>query len=76
MEGFQLTHKVFIDPLKKFGVEAVDPTGQPFNAELHQAVATQPASESNPANTVITAFQKGYTLSGRLLRPAMVVVAQ
>jgi molecular chaperone GrpE len=76
IEGLQLTHKVFADTLKKFGVEAVDPTGQPFNAELHQAVATQPASEANPANTVITAFQKGYTLSGRLLRPAMVVVAQ
>jgi molecular chaperone GrpE len=76
IEGLQLTHKVFIDTLKKFGVEAVDPTGQPFNAELHQAVATQPATEANPANTVITAFQKGYTLSGRLLRPAMVVVAQ
>ena len=64
IEGLQLTHKVFADTLKKFGVEAVDPTGQPFNAELHQAVATQPASEANPANTVITAFQKGYTLSG------------
>ena len=76
IEGLQLTHKVFADTLKKFGVEAVDPTGQPFNAELHQAVATQPASEANPANTVITAFQKGYTLSGRLLRPAMVFVAQ
>ena len=76
IEGLQLTHKVFADTLKKFGVEAVDPTGQPFNAELHQAVATQPSSGTNPANTVVTVFQKGYTLSGRLLRPAMVVVAQ
>lgn len=76
IEGLQLTHKVFADTLKKFGVEAVDPTGQPFNAELHQAVATQPSSATNPANTVVTVFQKGYTLSGRLLRPAMVVVAQ
>lgn len=76
LEGLQLTHKVFLETLKKFGVEAVDPTGQPFNAEFHQAVATQPASAANPANTVMTVFQKGYTLSGRLMRPAMVVVAQ
>lgn len=76
IDGLQLTHKAFLDALKKFGVEAVDPTGQAFNAEFHQAVATQPASETNAANTVVTVFQKGYTLSGRLMRPAMVVVAQ
>lgn len=76
VEGLQLTHRAFLDILKKFQVEPVDPAGQPFNAELHQAVATQPAGEANPANTVVTVFQKGYTLSGRLLRPAMVVVAQ
>lgn len=75
IEGLQLTHKVFLETLRKFGVEAVDPTGQPFNAELHQAVATQPAN-GIAANTVVTVFQKGYTLSGRLMRPAMVVVAQ
>ena len=68
--------KVFLETLKKFGVEAVDPAGQAFNAEFHQAVATQPANETNAANTVVTVFQKGYTLSGRLMRPAMVVVAQ
>lgn len=76
IEGLQLTQKVFLEALKKFGVEAVDPTGQAFSAELHQAVATQPVSETNPANTVVTVFQKGYTLYGRLMRPAMVVVAQ
>ena len=76
VEGLQLTQKVFLEALKKFGVEAVDPTGQAFSAELHQAVATQPVSENNPANTVVTVFQKGYTLYGRLMRPAMVVVAQ
>ena len=76
VEGLQLTHKVFLDALKKFGVEVVDPAGQAFSAELHQAVATQPASEATPANTVVTVFQKGYTLYGRLMRPAMVVVAQ
>lgn len=76
LEGLQLTLKVFLESLKKFGVEAVDPIGQAFSAEFHQAVATQPASETTPANTVVTVFQKGYTLSGRLMRPAMVVVAQ
>ncbi len=76
VEGLQLTQKAFLEALKKFGVEAVDPTGQAFSAELHQAVATQPVSENNPANTVVTVFQKGYTLYGRLMRPAMVVVAQ
>jgi molecular chaperone GrpE len=76
IEGLELTHKVFLETLKKFGVEAVDPAGQAFSAEFHQAVATQPASETHAANTVVTVFQKGYTLSGRLMRPAMVVVAQ
>ncbi len=76
VEGLHLTHRVFLDALKKFQVEQVDPAGQPFNAEHHQAVATQPAADGTPANTVVNVFQKGYTLSGRLLRPAMVVVAQ
>ena len=76
VEGLQLTHRVLMDALKKFSVEQVDPAGQPFNAEHHQAVATQPAADGTPANTVVNVFQKGYTLSGRLLRPAMVVVAQ
>lgn len=76
VEGLQLTQKAFLDALKKFGVDVVDPAGQAFNAEFHQAVATQPVSEANAANTVVTVFQKGYTLYGRLMRPAMVVVAQ
>lgn len=76
IEGLALTHKVFLETLKKFGVDVVDPTGQAFSAEFHQAVATQPVSEANAANTVVTVFQKGYTLFGRLMRPAMVVVAQ
>jgi molecular chaperone GrpE len=76
VEGLQLTHRVLMDALKKFSVEQVDPMGQPFNAEHHQAVATQPTPDGMAANTVVNVFQKGYTLSGRLLRPAMVVVAQ
>lgn len=73
-EGVVLTHKQLVDALKRFAVEVVDPAGQPFNAELHQAVSMQPAP-GVAANTVTAVLAKGYTLSGRLLRPAMVVVA-
>lgn len=74
LEGIELTHKLFVDTLKRFSVEVVDPVGQPFDPELHQAVSTQPSTTAEP-NSVTAVFQKGYTLSGRLLRPAMVVVA-
>lgn len=73
-EGIELTHKVFLDVLKRHAVEQVNPLGEPFNAELHQAVSMQPSATAEP-NTVTSVLAKGYTLSGRLLRPAMVVVA-
>lgn len=73
-EGVALTHKLFVDILKRFAVEPVDPIGAPFDPEQHQAVSMQPSATAEP-NTVTAVFQKGYTLSGRLLRPAMVVVA-
>lgn len=73
-EGLELTLKTFIDVLAKYNVEPVEPEGQPFDADLHQAVSTVPNSEVEP-NTVINVFQKGYTLNGRLIRPAMVVVS-
>lgn len=73
-EGVQLTHKSFLDALKRNGVEQVNPVGEPFNAELHQAVSMQPSTTAEP-NSVTAVLAKGYTLSGRLLRPAMVVVA-
>lgn len=73
-EGVSLTHKLFVDTLKRFAVEPVDPVGAPFDPEQHQAVSMQPSPTAEP-NTVMAVFQKGYTLSGRLLRPAMVVVA-
>jgi len=74
-EGVQLTLKSFQDVLVRFKVEAVDPHGQPFDPELHQAMSMVPNPEVEP-NTVIEVFQKGYTLHGRLVRPAMVVVAK
>ena len=73
-EGLELTLKTFIDVLTKHSVLPVDPEGQPFDADLHQAVSMVPNAEVEP-NTVINVFQKGYTLNGRLIRPAMVVVS-
>lgn len=74
-EGSELTKKQFEAVFAKFNIETLDPTGQPFNPELHQAMVMQPSSTVAP-NHVITVFQKGYVLNGRLLRPAMVVVAK
>lgn len=74
-EGNELTMKQFESVFAKFNIETVDPVGQPFNPEFHQAMVMQPSSTVAP-NHVITVFQKGYVLNGRLLRPAMVVVAK
>ncbi len=74
-EGSELTIKQFESVFAKFKIEAIDPLGQPFNAELHQAMAMHAVEGAEP-NTVINVFQKGYMLNGRLLRPAMVLVAK
>ncbi len=74
-EGIELTLKSFVDVLTRFKIEPVDPAGQPFDANLHQAVSMVPNPDLEP-NTVMDVFQKGYTLNGRLIRPAMVVVSQ
>jgi molecular chaperone GrpE len=74
LEGVALTHKSLLDTLKKFKVEVIDPHGEPFDPQLHQAMSMVPNPDSEP-NTVLTVFQKGYTLNGRLVRPAMVVVS-
>lgn len=75
LEGIELTQKSFLSTINKFGMEEIDPQGQPFNPELHQAMSMQPSAEVAP-NTVIAVMQKGYTLNGRLLRPAMVMVSR
>ncbi len=75
LEGVALTQKSFIDAVAKFGVELVNPEGEKFNAEFHQAMAMQPSADVEP-NTVIAVMQKGFTLNGRLLRPAMVMVSK
>lgn len=74
-EGNELTLKMFNDCANKFGVEAIDPKGESFNPEYHQAMAMQESSEQEP-NTVLAVMQKGYLLNGRLVRPAMVIVAK
>ncbi|MEN8260939.1 MAG: nucleotide exchange factor GrpE [Pseudomonadota bacterium] len=74
-EGGELTLKQFQAALEKFNIEPLNPLGEPFNPEQHQAMAMQPSADVEP-NTVLTVFQKGYMLNGRLLRPAMVVVAR
>jgi molecular chaperone GrpE len=75
VEGIQLTLKSFVDALARHQVIAVNPVGEPFDPNLHQAVSVVPNPDVEP-NTVINCFQKGYTLHGRLVRPAMVVVSQ
>lgn len=73
-EGMSLTHKVLLDAMKNHHVEVIDPLGEAFNPDLHQAVSMQPGDCKD--NEVITVMQKGYTLNGRLIRPAMVVVCK
>ncbi len=75
LEGVTLTLKALMDALKRHQVEAVDPVGEPFNPQLHQAMSLVPNPDVEP-NTVVTVFQRGYTLNGRLVRPAMVVVSK
>ncbi len=75
VEGVELTLKSFQDTLVRHKIEAVNPVGEPFDPQLHQAMAMVPAPDAEP-NSVINVFQKGYTLHGRLVRPAMVVVAK
>jgi molecular chaperone GrpE len=74
-DGMSMTMKMLLDNIGKLGLEQVDPVGQPFDPELHQAVSMQPA-DGIEANHVISVMQKGYSFNGRLLRPAMVVVSQ
>ena len=74
-EGVELARKGFLDVLAKYGVEAVDPTGEPFDPETAQAMSMVEQPDAEP-NSVVAVMQKGYLLNGRLLRPAMVMVAK
>lgn len=74
-EGFEGVERSFVSILERNGVKREDPTGQPFDANLHQAMAEQPSAEHAPG-TVMQAWTQAWTLNGRLLKPAMVVVAK
>jgi len=74
-EGMDLTLKMFLDTLDKFGITALDPQGEKFNPEKHQAVSMQEV-EGSESGIVVAVMQKGYELNGRLIRPAMVMVSK
>lgn len=74
-EGMDLTLKKLFDCLEKFGVKAIDPAGEKFDPDWHEAVSMQEL-EGSDSGQVVTVMQKGYELNGRLVRPAMVVVAK
>lgn len=73
-EGSNATLKLLGSVLERFGIVEIDPAGEPFDPEFHEAISMQPSKDVEP-NSVLTVVQKGYTLNGRLLRPAMVIVA-
>jgi len=75
LEGIEATLRLLNKAFERSGVSVLDPQGQPFNPELHEAIATQETAEQ-PAGSVVAVVQRGYVLNGRLLRPARVVVAR
>ena len=74
LAGKEATLKLLATTLGRFGIEELDPEGEPFDPEFHEAMTMQPSDDMEPGS-VLTVIQKGYSLNGRLLRPAMVVVA-
>ncbi|SJL82638.1 nucleotide exchange factor GrpE [Vibrio palustris] len=74
-EGVELTHKTFVDTIEKFGLTPINPEGEAFNPELHQAMSIQESEDHEP-NMVMFVMQKGYLLNGRVVRPAMVMVSK
>jgi molecular chaperone GrpE len=74
LEGSGATLKLLGSTLERFGIVEVDPAGEPFDPEFHEAISMQPSDDVEPGS-VMAVVQKGYTLNGRLLRPAMVIVA-
>lgn len=74
-EGIELTYKLLTDTLNKFAIEQISPLGDPFDPGLHEAMVMQESDEHEP-NSVMHVVQTGYSLSGRLIRPARVIVAK
>lgn len=74
-EGIELTIKEFVSVFNKFAIEQIDPQGEPFDPQAHQAMSMVDNPDVEP-NTVIAVVQKGYSLNGRVIRPAMVMVSK
>ena len=74
-QGVELTLEMFLSGLKKFNVERLNPVGEPFDPQYHEAMSMVPAPNAEP-NSVVAVMQKGYVLNGRVVRPAMVMVAK
>ncbi|MCA9766547.1 MAG: nucleotide exchange factor GrpE [Carnobacterium sp.] len=75
-KGLEMVMESFKVALKNEGIEVIDPLNQPFDPNYHQAIQTAPLEEGQEVDTVVNVFQKGYSLKDRVLRPAMVIVAQ
>ena len=75
LDGIELSYRLFIDVLQKTGIESIDPTGEPFNPEYHEAMSMLENPDAEPGS-VLEVIQKGYTLNDRLVRPARVLVAK
>ncbi|WP_225639397.1 nucleotide exchange factor GrpE [Candidatus Profftia sp. (ex Adelges kitamiensis)] len=75
IEGLELTLKSMLEAIRKFGVEQINTVNVPFNPEIHQAMTLIESDQHEP-NHVMMVMQKGYTLNGRLIRPAMVTVSK
>jgi molecular chaperone GrpE len=75
VEGMQATLRMVDKAFEKAGIAVLDPLGEPFNPQFHEAMVTQPSGEHAPG-TVMAVVQKGFTLNGRLLRAARVVIAR
>ena len=75
LDGIELSYRLFIDVLQKTGIKSIDPTGEPFNPEYHEAMSMLENPDAEPGS-VLEVVQKGYTLNDRLVRPARVLVAK
>ena len=75
LEGTQMTHKLLLDTVSRHGVEVIDPVGERFDPQQHEAMSMV-ESEGQEPNTVTAVMQKGYKLEGRVIRAAMVVVTK
>ena len=75
LEGSEATLKILSGMMQQFGIEEIYPAGEPFDPEYHEAISMQPSDDVEPGS-VVNVMQKGYSLNGRLLRPAMVIVAE